>query len=128
MYLKSIITLFLLSSLSLSAATKEITNEENRDLESMREYALSSTTETNPVETSPIDKKSIGKMQIQLAAFSVKENAKKFMEEEKNNGLKMEIVAVYSKLLNKTFYKVVIACDPVENYFIASISSSFSSK
>ena len=49
-------------------------------------------------------------IKLQIASFSTKENAEKFIKHEKSS-YKMERVEMYVKRLNKTLYKVVILCD-----------------
>ena len=47
---------------------------------------------------------------LQIASFSTKKNAEKFIKHEKST-YTMEIADMYVKHLNKTLYKVVILCD-----------------
>lgn len=49
-------------------------------------------------------------IKLQIASFSTKENAEKFMKYEEND-YDMEIEKLYVKHLNKTLYKVVILCE-----------------
>jgi len=49
-------------------------------------------------------------IKLQIASFSIKENAEKFIESEKNS-YDLKIEELYVEHLNKTLYKVVILCD-----------------
>ena len=50
------------------------------------------------------------KIKLQIASFSKKENAEKYINHEKN-AYKIQIEEVYVKHLEKTLYKVIIVCD-----------------
>ena len=66
-----------------------------------------------PVKKTATERKAKEKkedIKLQIASFSTKENAEKFIQHEKSS-YKMERVEMYVKHLNKTLYKVVILCD-----------------
>jgi rare lipoprotein A len=60
--------------------------------------------------TERVDAPKKEKIKLQIASFSKKENAEKFIIHEKNT-YEMKVEEVYVKHLGKTLYKVVILCD-----------------
>jgi len=77
--------------------------------ELMKEYALStspSKTLYSDYEPSTYDSKS--EVKLQIAAFSSELNAKKYINEQKDSGFKMDIIEV--SLKDRRLYKVVILC------------------
>jgi len=87
-----------------------ITDEEQEYMKNYTTKAVSKNIYNSKDEYSDIESNTKS-VKLQIAAFSSRKNAKKFIEDEHSNGFNMEIVEVYLESIKKRLYKVLILCE-----------------